>query len=143
MLFYLEHLKKGNVNNWDLVDSSAHKIVGKYLFEFGEDKQLLVDLTKGNLWEQRASMIATFYFIGKEDFDLSFEIADLLMKHNHDLIHKAVGWGIREIGKRNLLAEEWFLKDENRYKKMPRTMLRYAIEKFPKEKREKYLKGLI
>jgi 3-methyladenine DNA glycosylase AlkD len=134
--FYLENLK--NINNWDLVDVSAHKILGSYLFD--KDRKVLYNLaTSKNLWEKRISVIATLYFISKNDFSDTLKISEVLLKDKHDLIHKAVGWMLREVGKRDLQIEEDFLKKH--YKKMPRTMLRYAIEKFPEEKRQKYLKG--
>jgi 3-methyladenine DNA glycosylase AlkD len=94
-----------------------------------------------NLWEQRISIISTFHFIRKDDFSDSFEIAKMLLNHKHDLIHKAVGWMLREIGKRNPLAETEFLVENDRYMQMPRTMLRYAIEKYPEKQRQAFLKG--
>ncbi len=134
--FYLENLK--NINNWDLVDVSAHKILGSYLFN--KNRKILYNLAASkNLWEKRISVIATLYFIGRNDFSDTLKISEVLLKDKHDLIHKAVGWMLREVGKRDLQVEEDFLKKH--YKKMPRTMLRYAIEKFPEEKRQKHLKG--
>lgn len=136
--FYLKNAK--NINNWDLVDLSADKIVGAYLID--KDKSLLFKLAKSpDLWERRISMISTFYFIKNGIFEVTFQIAVILLNDKHDLIHKAVGWMLREIGKRDLAPEEEFLKLH--YKKMPRTMLRYAIEKFPEVKRQGYLKGTI
>lgn len=136
--FYLRNTKR--VNNWDLVDLSAHKIVGEYLFD--KDRKILYELAKSsNLWEKRISIISTFYFISKNEFQDSLKISEMHLKDKHDLMHKAVGWMLREIGKRNLEVEENFLKKH--YKKMPRTMLRYSIEKFPEEKRKKYLLGKI
>ncbi|MFC1497242.1 DNA alkylation repair protein [Verrucomicrobiota bacterium] len=133
--FYLKNTK--HINNWDLVDLSAHKIVGAYLFN--KSRKPLYGLVKSrNLWERRISVIATFYFINHNDFTDSMRLAARLLKDKHDLIHKAVGWMLREIGKRNLAVEEEFLKKH--YRSMPRTMLRYAIEKFPELKRQKYLK---
>ncbi len=136
--FYLKNLKW--INNWDLVDVSAYKILGSYLYN--KDRKILYNLaTSKNLWEKRISIIATLYFINKNDFSDTLKISEVLLSDEHDLIHKAVGWMLREIGKIDLHAEEDFLKKY--YKKMPRTMLRYAIEKFPEEKRQKYLKGKI
>ncbi len=95
----------------------------------------------GNLWKQRISVLTTYYFIKNNDFTETFTISELLLDHEHDLIHKAVGWMLREIGKIDLEKEENFLKKH--YTKMPRTMLRYSIERFEEEKRQKYLKGLV
>ena len=132
--FYLRNTK--NINNWDLVDLSSHKILGNYLLN--KDKNILYKLAKSNdLWKKRISIISTFAFIRNSDFDCSLKISEILLNDKHDLIHKAVGWMLRELGKRNLKVEEEFLKKY--YKKMPRTMLRYAIEKFSKEKRYYYL----
>ena len=132
--FYLKNTK--SINNWDLVDLSAPNIVGDYLLD--KDKSILYKLAKSdNLWEKRIAVLATFAFIKDNQFEDAFKISEILLKDNHDLIHKAVGWMLREIGKRNLEAEERFLN--NHYKKMPRTMLRYAIERFPESKRKYYL----
>ena len=136
--FYLKNAK--NVNNWDLVDSSADRIIGRHFFENNQFKnnQTLTRLAKSeNLWEKRISIISTFYFIKKEEFSETFRIAEILLNDSHDLMHKAVGWMLREIGKRNQDAEEQFLKKH--YKTMPRTMLRYAIERFDEKKRKFYL----
>ena len=136
--FYLKNLKR--VNNWDLVDLSAEKIIGAYLFE--KDKQILFRLARSkNLWDRRIAIMSTFHFIKNGLYDTTFEIADVLLKEEHDLIHKAVGWMLREIGNRDVKIEEAFLKRQ--YKNLPRTMLRYAIEKFPEKKRQAYLKGEI
>lgn len=133
--FYLRNTR--NINNWDLVDLSSHKIVGKFLFN--KDKKILYRLAKSkNLWEKRIAIISTFEFIRNNQFDDSLKIAEILLNDKHDLIHKAVGWMLREIGKKSLQAEEKFLKKYA--SKMPRTMLRYAIEKFSEKKRQKYLK---
>jgi len=128
------------INNWDLVDLSAPKILGAYLFD--KDKTILYDFAKsGHLWKQRIAIISTYYFIKKKHFEDTFRISEILLFHKHDLIHKAVGWMLREAGKMNLSAEIEFLN--RHYKKMPRTMLRYAIEKFDEDIRQKYLKGVI
>jgi 3-methyladenine DNA glycosylase AlkD len=126
------------INNWDLVDVSADKIVGAHLFDKG--KQPLRRLAKSpSLWERRIAIIATNWFIRQGEFDETLRIAKSLLKDDHDLIHKAVGWMLREVGKRDLAVEESFLQQY--YGTMPRTMLRYAIERFPENKRQKYLKG--
>jgi len=128
------------VNSWDLVDSSAHHIVGAYLEN--KDRSVLYDLSKSNsLWERRIAIISTFYFIKKKDFGDTLRISEQLLSDREDLIHKAVGWMLREVGKRDLAIEVTFLKTHHR--KMPRTMLRYAIEKFSKEERQKYLSGKV
>ena len=134
---YLKHTRY--INNWDLVDCSAHHIVGPYLE--GRDRQILYDLARSeNLWERRIAIMATLYWIQKNEFADAIEIADMLRQDREDLIHKSVGWMLREIGKRNQKVEETFLKKH--YQTMPRTMLRYAIEKFPEQKRQLYLKGM-
>ena len=136
--FYLKNRK--GINNWDLVDLSAPKIMGKYLLE--KDKSILFKFALSkNLWERRIAILSTYEFIRNEDYYTTLRIAEILLEDNHDLIHKAVGWMLREIGNRNLMAEENFLKIH--YNKIPRTMLRYAIEKFPETKRKKYLQGKI
>jgi len=136
--FYLKNTKK--INNWDLVDTSAHKIVGDFLLD--KKRKILYDLAESkNLWEKRISIISTFAFIDNHEFDDSLRISRILLKDEHDLIHKAVGWALREIGKKDQKVEEKFLKQY--YKKMPRTMLRYAIERFEEKKRLRYLKGKI
>lgn len=132
--FYLQNL--AYVNNWDLVDSSADKIVGEYLID--KDKELLSNLAKSkNLWERRVAIIATFQFIKKNQFETSLKIIKLLIKDEHDLIHKATGWMLREIGKRDLSTLIAFL--DKYCTQMPRTMLRYAIEKLDNTKRLEYL----
>ncbi len=132
---YLDHTN--NINNWDLVDLTAPQIVGDYLMD--KDRSLLIKFANSkNLWERRIAILSTFQFIKNNKFDFSLKISKLLLNDEHDLIHKAVGWMLREIGKRNLNVEEKFLKTH--CKIMPRTMLRYAIEKFPEKKRKGYLK---
>jgi len=129
----------GLINNWDLVDSSAHHIVGPYLMD--KSKAPLYELTQSDLlWERRIAIMATFYYIKNDKFTDTLKIAGRLLADKEDLIHKAVGWMLREIGKRHLPNEETFLKKH--YHDMPRTMLRYAIEKFPEPKRQRYLKGV-
>lgn len=128
------------INNWDLVDLSAPQIVGAFLLK--ADKSRLINLAKSELlWDRRIAIVATYFFIKNHHFETTLEIANILINDNHDLIHKAVGWMLREVGKRNVDVEEAFLK--TCYNNMPRTMLRYAIERFPEEKRQSYLKGLI
>jgi 3-methyladenine DNA glycosylase AlkD len=125
------------INNWDLVDVSAPKILGVYLQN--KPRNILYDLAESeDLWEKRISILSTFTFIRNNDFDDTLKISKILLHDKHDLIHKAVGWMLREVGKKDQEIEESFLK--NHYKVMPRTMLRYAIEKFDKEKRNFYLK---
>lgn len=135
---YLDNLH--GVNNWDLVDSSAHKILGPWLMD--RSRKLLYDMAgSGDLWQQRIAVIATFHFINHRQYDDALKLTVLLMDHPHDLIHKAVGWMLREIGKRDYQAEFDFLRAY--YKEMPRTMLRYAIERFDEETRQGFLKGEI
>lgn len=137
--FYLAHTKY--INNWDLVDVSAEKIVGEYLLRVAKAPKMLEKLAKSdNLWEKRIGMIATFAFLKQGKAEETFAIADMLLQDKHDLIQKAVGWMLREAGKRVSEKKlEGFLL--LRYKTMPRTMLRYAIERFPEEKRKAYLRG--
>ena len=131
--FYLKHKKR--VNNWGLVDSSASYILGDYLLR--HDRSVLYRLAGSqNLWERRIAIIATLAFIRANHYQDTLKIAKLLLYDSHDLIHKAVGWMLREVGKKSLPAEEEFLRQHA--KVMPRTMLRYAIEKFPEEKRQMY-----
>jgi 3-methyladenine DNA glycosylase AlkD len=135
------YLKNTNsINNWDLVDLSAPNIVGTYLLS--RSRKPLYDLAKSrDLWRRRIAIMATFPFIRQNDFPDTLKLAKVLIYDDHDLIHKAVGWMLREIGKRDLPVEERFLRQH--YKKMPRTMLRYAIERFPEGKRKEYLNGMI
>jgi 3-methyladenine DNA glycosylase AlkD len=136
--FYLSHT--GFINNWDLVDSSAAQIVGGWLH--GRSRAPLRTLAaSASVWERRIAIIATANFIKRGEFDETFAIADMLLTDEHDLIHKATGWMLREVGNRDPAAERRFLKD--RYRRMPRTMLRYAIEKFPEAERKRYLAGTV
>jgi 3-methyladenine DNA glycosylase AlkD len=134
--FYLANTR--NINNWDLVDLSASKIVGEFLKD--KERDILYDLARSdNLWEKRISIISTFAFIKDGDFDDALAIAEMLLGDNHDLIHKAVGWVLREIGKKDQKVLEKFLKKH--YSDIPRTTLRYAIERFEEGKRKKFLEG--
>ena len=133
---YLSHTEF--INNWDLVDSSAEHIVGAHLF--GSDRRPIYRLARSkSLWERRIGIMATFHFVKREDFSDTLAIAELMLGDKEDLIHKAVGWMLREVGKRNRNVEEEFLTKH--YKQMPRTMLRYAIEKLPETERQAYLHG--
>ena len=135
---YLENT--AYIDNWDLVDSSAHKIVGAHLQY--KPRQILYQLASSDLlWERRIAMIASFWFIKDDDFADALALAKLLLHDEHDLMHKAVGWGLREVGNRQRQAMEDFLVQH--YHSMPRTMLRYAIEKLPETRRQEYLKGTI
>jgi 3-methyladenine DNA glycosylase AlkD len=126
------------INNWDLVDVTAHHIVGHYLMD--KSREPLYRLARSKiLWERRIAIIATFHYIRKNNFNDTLKIASMLIGDPHDLMHKAVGWMLREVGKRDLQSEEQFLKTH--YRQMPRTMLRYAIERFTEEKRQAYLEG--
>jgi 3-methyladenine DNA glycosylase AlkD len=136
--FYLKSTRY--INNWDLVDLSAPNIVGKYLLDRSR-KPIYVLAKSRDLWKRRMAIMATFHFIKRDDFTDTLKISRVLITDDHDLVHKAVGWMLREIGKRSLPVEEGFLKLH--YKKMPRTMLRYAIERFPEDKRQRYLNGTI
>lgn len=134
--FYLKNTP--SVNNWDLVDLSAPRIVGAYLLSNKNKRNTLFILAKSkNLWKRRIAILATFAFIKNKDFDDALKIATILLHDDQDLIHKAVGWMLREIGKIDQPAEEKFLKKHS--PTMPRTMLRYAIEKFDERKRKNYL----
>ncbi len=128
------------INNWNLVDVTCPHVTGKHLID--KDRTILYKWAKSeDLWTKRIAMVSTFSFIRKNDLEDTFKIAEILLQDKHDLIHKAVGWMLREAGKRDIKKEEAFLKKH--YKTMPRTMLRYSIEKFPETKRQKYLKGTI
>lgn len=135
--FYLGQTK--NINNWDLVDLSADKIVGSHLYK--KSKKVLHQLARSkNLWERRIAVLATFHFIKQGQAAETLKIAEILLNDKHDLIQKAVGWMLREVGKRcGEKTEEDFLKKHCR--QMPRTMLRYALERFPENKRKKYLQA--
>jgi 3-methyladenine DNA glycosylase AlkD len=160
--FYIKNTKK--MNNWDLVDSTAYQILGDYLLDKDQkNRKLLYKLGKSkNLWEKRIAIISTYAFIRNNQFEDTLKISEILLKDTHDLIHKAVGWMLREVGKKNQEVEEKFLKKRVKiskkkfsacqksqsdfsahYKDMPRTMLRYAIERFEETKRQDYLKGRI
>ena len=133
---YLKNTKF--INNWDLVDASAPHIVGAYLWD--KDRKPLSKLALSKiLWERRIAILATFHFIKRGDVSETLKLALLLLSDSEDLIHKAVGWMLREVGKRNAQAAETFLRSH--YQQMPRTMLRYAIEKLPPAKRRKFLEG--
>ena len=136
--FYLEHTRF--VNNWDLVDASAPHLLGHYLED--RPKDTLTRLAaSGNWWERRLAIIATLHFIKRQDFDETLRIARLLLRDPEDLIHKAVGWMLREVEKRQTTVAEAFL--QKHYRNMPRTMLRYAIERLPEARRQAYLKGTV
>ncbi len=133
-VFYLDHATC--INNWDLVDLSAPYILGEHLY--GKDAAVLLRLALSkNLWERRIAIIATFAFIRKNRFSESLWIAEALLRDQHDLIHKAVGWMLREVGKRDIMCLERFLK--NHADAMPRTMLRYAIERFAASRRQYWM----
>lgn len=134
--FYLAHTDR--INNWDLVDLSCYPLLGVWLLD--KDRQLLYDLARDGktIWEQRIGIVSTMTFIRHGQLQDTFDIADILLHHPHDLIHKAVGWLLREAGKRDKEALVQYL--DPRYQAMPRTMLRYAIEKFPEAERQQYLK---
>ena len=136
--FYLEHTRF--VNNWDLVDASAPHLVGHYLEDHPSDTLTRL-AASGDLWERRIAIMATFHFIKKNDFGETLRIARLLLGDQEDLIHKAVGWMLREVEKRETNVAEAFL--QSYYRNMPRTMLRYAIERLPEARRQAYLKGTI
>ena len=136
--FYLANTRY--INNWDLVDASAEQIVGGWLLE--RSKAPLTRLAKSkDLWERRIAIVATLHFIRHGELDETFRIADLLIHDRHDLIHKASGWMLREAGKRDASALRRYLA--KRYARMPRTMLRYAIERFPENERRKYIMGTV
>jgi len=133
---YLAHVRF--INNWDLVDGSAPYIVGAFLSSRSR-RPLYVLAKSTSLWKRRIAILATFHFIRQNDFTDALRISELLLRDEHDLIHKAVGWMLREIWKRHPTTGEAFLKKHHRT--MPRTMLRYAIERLPESRRKKYLLG--
>src|SRR5919112_5817221 len=138
--FYLDNIKQ--VNNWDLVDLSAPNILGAHLLVDNTDnrRSLLYRLAGSEtVWERRIAIVATHHFIRNGDFSDTLKIAEMLLQDRHELIHKAAGWMLREVGKRDAAAEETFL--EKHYSLMPRTMLRYAIERMPESKRQRYKKN--
>ncbi len=135
---YINHTRF--INNWDLVDGSAPHIVGAYLL--GKGKEPLYVLAKSeSLWERRIAILSTFHYIKRGEYSETIKISKMLLGDREDLIHKAVGWMLREVGKRDLKTEEALLK--RHYKNMPRTMLRYAIERFPEPRRLEYLRGKV
>ncbi|MBV2120754.1 MAG: DNA alkylation repair protein [Candidatus Thiodiazotropha sp. (ex Ctena orbiculata)] len=135
---YLDHARY--INNWDLVDSSAYQIVGAYLLT--RERKILYQLASSDsLWERRIAIIATYRFIREQQYEDTLAIAERLLMDQQDLIHKAVGWMVREVGNRDRQRAQQFLNPY--YQRMPRTMLRYAIEKFPEPLRQNYLKGEI
>lgn len=135
--FYLLHL--GQVNNWDLVDLSARQILGSYLYECKKSRQILYRLAKSkSLWDRRIAIIATHYFISKSNFADTLKLAEMYLADKHDLIHKATGWMLREVGKKDRSVLIDFL--ERYASKMPRTALRYSIERLPEKTRKYYLK---
>jgi 3-methyladenine DNA glycosylase AlkD len=134
--FYVKHAKW--INNWDLVDVSAPNLLGAYLLR--RDRSLLFKMAKStNLWKRRMAIVATYYFIKQHECGTTLRLAELLLRDRHDLIHKATGWMLREVGKISVSDLASFLREHAA--DMPRTMLRYAIEKFPEEKRKAYLAG--
>lgn len=133
---YLKHSKW--INNWDLVDVTAEHIPGRYLFD--KSREPLYQLAESDwLWDRRIAIISTFYFIRRGDYSDTLKLAEILLHDRHDLMHKAVGWMLREVGKRDQQVEETFIRTYHSV--MPRTMLRYAIERFPVSLRQMYLKG--
>jgi len=134
--FYLKNTSR--INNWDLVDLSAPNIVGEYLFTRKGERSILYNLSKSpSLWERRIAIVATYSFIKNNEFEDTLEISKTLLNDKHDLIHKAVGWMLREVGKRDKEVLETFL--EKHYKDMARTTLRYAIERFPESERKRWM----
>ena len=132
--YYVKNLK--HVNNWDLVDVTVPKIIGAHLLH--REKKLLYTLAKSsNLWKRRTAILATYTFIQHNKFQDTIKLAELLLGDSHDLMHKATGWMLREVGKRDQAVLEQFLDKHG--KRMPRTALRYAIERFPEQKRKQYL----
>jgi 3-methyladenine DNA glycosylase AlkD len=138
---YTQYLKNTKyINNWDLVDLSAPKIVGPYL-EDRSRRALYRLVCSRNLWERRIAILATFPYIREGEFKDTLALAEALLDDDHDLMHKAVGWMLREVGKKDVRTLEGFIKKN--HQRMPRTALRYAVERFPEAKRKKYLKGIL
>lgn len=135
-IYRLYMSRTAQINNWDLVDCSAEHIVGAHLRD-GKRTRLLRLAISEVLWERRIAIMATFYYVKRGEFADTLRVARLLRDDPHDLIHKAVGWMLREVGKRSRTVEEEFLQQHA--KRMPRTMLRYAIERFPQQLRRRYL----
>lgn len=136
--FYLDNLNAAN--NWDLIDTTIPPIIGDYIFNHPNKLSILLDHAKStDLWKKRIAIVATFAFIKNNQFKPTFEIAKLLLKDSHDLIHKATGWMLREVYKKDNQACEAFLKQN--YAQLSRTTLRYAIERMPEDQRQCYLKG--
>ena len=134
--FYLNNLS--GCNNWDLVDLSCYKIVGEYLLKNKEERRILYELSRSNnLWEQRISIVSTYPMIKKKEFEDTLKISKLLLSHKHDLIHKAVGWMLREVGKQDMNVLREFLNEN--INTIPRTTLRYSIERMNESERKKYL----
>lgn len=138
VLYQFYYRYRAGINNWDLVDLSAHKIIGAYLLEFPQERKILDTLSVSkNLWDRRLAMVATFAFIKKDEFEPTLKLATKFLSDNQDLMHKASGWMLREVGKRD---EKVLLKFLDKHTaRMPRTMLRYALERFPEPVRQKYL----
>lgn len=138
--FYLGKTK--HINNWDLVDVSAPYILGAFISENKSRASILYDLAKSkDLWEKRIAIVSTWMLIRNGMYEDTLKLSKIFLNEEHDLMHKAVGWMLREVGKKDLATLEKFLMQN--YKRMPRTMLRYAIEKFPERKRQLYLKGTL
>ena len=135
---YCSHTSR--INNWDLVDLSAPQIVGRHLFDL-DRSPLYRFVVSGSLWDRRIAILSTFHFIRNNEFGDTLAIAELLIDDPEELIHKATGWMLREVGKRDFRAEDDFL--QKHYRRLPRTTLRYAIERYPEQLRQKYLGGLI
>ncbi|MDR1527845.1 MAG: DNA alkylation repair protein [Dysgonamonadaceae bacterium] len=135
--FYLQNARQAN--NWDLVDVTCRDVVGMYLLEHEENREVLYRLAESdNLWEQRIAMVSTWTFIKHRQYADTLALAEKLLSHTHDLMHKAVGWMLREVGKKDRQTLVGFLEEHHR--KMPRTALRYAIEHFPSEERERFMR---
>lgn len=137
--FYLKHKKF--INNWDLVDNSAYKILGRHAYETKNDNLLRTLSQEENMWSKRMAIVATMFHVKRGEFSLLKELALYNLHHPHDLMHKANGWLLREMGDKNIGELIQFL--ETHYQKMPRTTLRYAIEKFDEDLRQDFLKGRI